>query len=564
MNKNKPNLVKSSDNTGAVLNGMQLKVQWNTFDWKKAEETVNRLQTRITKATIEGNLNLVKKLQYMLVNNFYCKALAVRKVTNNMGKRTPGIDNELWDTPESKMANVYKLNVGNYHAKALKRVYIGKTNDKKRLLGMPTMYDRAMQALYSIALEPVAEATGDNDSFGFRKYRNTQDAREQIYACLCKQTCAEWVLKGDIKECFDNISHDWLIKHIPMDKEILNKFLKAGFIDKSTFYYTDDGTLQGGIISPILANMALDGIESMLKEKYWTKPNGVTINYRNNRRKINFIRYADDFIITGDSQEVLEEIKEMLKEFLKERGLELSNEKTIIIHINGGFDFLGWNFRKYNGKLLIKPSKKNQKKFIENIRATIIRYRAMSQEDLIKKLNPMIRGWGKYHQGAVSREAYESMDNEIHQALWRWATRKHGKQSLKEIKEKYWKKVGTRNWVFCSKNARLIKLTDYPIIRYPKLKLGLNPFLPEGKEYYVERKYSIGLKYMSGKYKKVWENQKGICYFCSMPIDTNEEKEIHHIIPRNEGGNDSISNLAYCHPYCHKGNHGIQEIVTAL
>ncbi|MBU3189084.1 group II intron reverse transcriptase/maturase [Clostridium bowmanii] len=565
MNENKPNSVTLKNEAGANLDDKNLKVQWNTFDWKEAENVVNRLQTRITKATIEGNLNLVKKLQYMLVNNFYGKAIAIRKITGNVGSRTSGIDNELWDSPEKKMKNIYKLNVGNYKPKELKRVYIEKSNGKKRPLGIPTMYDRAMQSLYTLSLEPVAEATGDNTSYGFRKRRNTQDAREQIFSCMCKGTSAKWVLEGDIKGCFDNISHEWLIENVTMDKQILSKFLKAGYIYKNTSYRTDDGTPQGGVISPILANMALDGVETLLKEKYWKKgKTGTTISYRNNNNKVNYIRYADDFIIIGDSKENLEEIKIMIIDFMKIRGLELSEEKTIITHIDDGFDFLGWSFRKYNGKLLIKPSKKNQAKFMDNIRTTVMKNRAMSQEALIKKLNPIIRGWGKYHQGAVSREAYENMDNAIHETLWRWATRKHGKQSLGEIKDKYWKTIGTRNWVFCSENARLIKSTDYKIIRYPKLKLEMNPFLSDGKEYYAKRKYEIGLKYMSGKFKTIWERQNGLCCFCKLPLEPQGEKELHHIIPRKQGGDDTISNLAYCHTYCHKGHHGIQNIQTAL
>lgn len=565
MNKNKPNSGLSKDKTGAILDDLKLKVQWNTFNWNEAENVVNRLQTRITKATIEGNLNLVKKLQYMLVNNFYSKAIAVRKVTGNVGSRTAGVDNELWNSPEKKMKNIYKLNVGNYEPKALKRVYIEKSNGKKRPLGIPTMYDRAMQSLYALALEPVAEAAGDNNSYGFRKHRNKQDAREQIFSCLCKKTSAEWILEGDIKGCFNNISHEWLIKNVTMDKKILSKFLKAGYMYNNTSYDTNEGTPQGDIISPILANIALDGVEAILKQKYWIKgKSGTTIDYRNNKHKVNYVRYADDFIITADSKETLEEIKLIIRDFMEIRGLELSEEKTIITHIDNGFDFLGWNFRKYDGKLLIKPSKKNQAKFIDNIRTTVERYRAMSQEALIKKLNPIIRGWGKYHQGAVSREVFENMDNAIHETLWRWATRKHGKQSLKKIKDKYWKSIGSRKWVFCTENARLIKLTDYRIIRYPKLKLGMNPFLPDGKEYYVKRKYEIGLKYMSGKFKKVWEKQKGLCYFCNKPLEPQGEKELHHIVPKEHGGGDEISNLAYCHSYCHKGHHGIREIVPAL
>jgi len=221
------------------------------------------------------------------------------------------------------------------------------------------MHDRAMQTLYALALQPIAETTSDPRSFGFRLHRSTQDARQYAYCCLGGKSSAQWILEGDIKGCFDNINHDWLLDNIPMDTSIMRQFLKAGFVYNRHLNPTIAGTPQGGIISPILANMTLDGMEKTISSVYHVGKNGTIDKHRYNSHKVNFLRYADDFIVTADSEDIALEIAELITDFLKERGLELSFEKTRITHIDCGFDFLGWNFRKYNGKLLIKPSKKS-------------------------------------------------------------------------------------------------------------------------------------------------------------------------------------------------------------
>jgi len=243
--------------------------EWKSINWHQVEKSVNKLQTRITKAVIQNKWNLVKRLQYLLTHSYFAKLLAVRRVTQNKGKRTPGIDGEKWLTSNSKIKAVLSLTGKGYKAKPLKRVFINKPGKKKkRPLGIPTMYDRAMQSLYALALEPIAETMSDIRSFGFRKHRSTKDAREQIFLCLSKKNSAQWILEGDIKGCFDNINHQWLLTNIPIEKTILIQFLKAGFIYKRHLNPSKAGTPQGGIISPILANMALDGIEKLLLAEY--------------------------------------------------------------------------------------------------------------------------------------------------------------------------------------------------------------------------------------------------------------------------------------------------------
>ena len=333
--------ISSNTHISEDVSDKDLAKLWENFPWDKAEIFVKRLQTRIAKAVKNGEYRLAKRLQYLLTHSYYAKALAVKRVTSNRGRRSTGIDGEKWTTPQDKMKAVYELSPKGYRAKPLRRIYIPKPNSSKmRPLSIPTMYDRAMQALYAMALLPWAETTADRTSFGFRMKRNAQDAASYTFQCLSKRNSAQWILEGDIEGCFDNFAHNWMLSNIPLDKKILNQFLKAGFIYDGILYRNESGTPQGGIISPLLANMALDGMERLLKEHFPGK-------------KVHLVRFADDFLVTADSQETALQCMETITEFLNERGLELSEEKTQIVHINDGFDFLGWNFKKFRGKLLI-------------------------------------------------------------------------------------------------------------------------------------------------------------------------------------------------------------------
>lgn len=343
-------------------NDKVLAKQWKSMNWNEIQNQVNRLQTRIAKAAANGKMNEVKRLQYLLTHSFYAKALSVRKVTSNKGKKTAGVDKVLWSTPALKMKAVLSLTDNRYKSRPLKRVYIEKNGkNKKRPLGIPTMYDRAMQTLYALALEPVAETKGDTISFGFRKGRSAKDACEQAFNVLARKCAPTWILEGDIKGCFDNINHEWLQENIPMDNSVMKQFLKSGFVHEGNLFPTVMGTPQGGAISSLYANMTLDGLEKVIQDKYHRNTKGNIENHYRAKTKVNIIRYADDFIVTAATKEIAEELKIIIAQFLETRGLELSEEKTLITHIDNGFDFLGWTFRKFKGKLLIKPSKKSIK-----------------------------------------------------------------------------------------------------------------------------------------------------------------------------------------------------------
>jgi RNA-directed DNA polymerase len=462
-------------------------MDWRSLNWAKIHRQVQRLQMRIAKAAREGNLREAKAFQRLLTRSFAAKALAVKRVTENQGKKTPGVDGEIWSTPEAKVTAVLSLNRRGYKPMPLRRVYIPKSNGKKRPLGIPTMKDRAMQALYKLALEPVAETMADKNSYGFRPLRSTADAIQQCWIALNKKTSPFWILEGDIKGCFDNISHDWLMTNIPMDKDILRKWLKAGYIDLGTLYATSAGTPQGGIISPVLANMTLDGLEAELKKAFRQKD------------KVHMVRYADDFIITGTSKAILEDkVCPLVKSFLRVRGLELSLEKTRITHIDEGFDFLGQHIRKYGGKLLIKPAKKNVKAFLDKARKTVKGISEAKQVNLIRLLNPIIRGWANYHRHIVAKDTFAKVDHRIWQALWQWCRRRHPKKGTRWIKDKYFRKRGTRNWVFAAESktirpdgkpvmVELVSAAKIKIWRHIKIRGIANPFDPSWASYFKER-----------------------------------------------------------------------------
>src|SRR5436305_13940126 len=381
-------MTADQNTAGASFHGV---TDWHDIDWHKVNCNVRRLQARIVQATKEKRWGKVKALQRLLTHSFSGKALAVRRVTENQGKNTPGVDKITWNTPQKKLNAIYSLRQRDYRPQPLRRIYIPKKNGKKRPLGIPVMKYRAMQALYLLALDPIAETTADPNSYGFRPQRSTADAIEQCFCALGKQKSAPWILEGDIAGCFDAISHQWLLTHIPMEKAILKKWLKAGYLEQHILYPTEAGTPQSGIISPVLANMTLDGLERMLMQHF---PKVKTAE----GALVNFVRYADDFLVTGRTKELLEhKVKPLIEEFLRERGLHLSPEKTLITHIEEGFDFLGQNVRKYRAgkrhKLLITPSKKKVKAFLEKIRAIVKANKALSAGKLIENLNPILRVW---------------------------------------------------------------------------------------------------------------------------------------------------------------------------
>lgn len=534
---------------------------WEAIDWQKALAYVKKLQVRIVKAQKEGHYSKVKSLQWLLTHSFYAKALAVKRVTSNQGKRTSGVDHELWLTPQAKWSAISKLNRRGYRPQPLRRHYIPKKNGKIRPLGIPTMTDRAMQTLYKFSLEPIAETYADPNSYGFRIGRSTHDAIEQCFTDLNKGKSPEWILEGDIKGCFDHISHEWLLENIPMDTQILEKWLKCGYVETRKSFPTDEGAPQGGTISPTLMNMTLDGLERLLQERLPTRQK---VNGRTHFNKLNFVRYADDFIITGESPEFLrDKVLPVVKEFLTERGLQLSEEKTVITHIEDGFDFLGKNIRKYNGKLLIKPSKTSVKSFLEKVRSIIKGNKSIKQETLIRKLNPVIRGWVNNQRYVVSSKVFSRVDYEIYKCLWQWAKRRHKKKSHKWIAQKYWHHIGSRQWTFSVPYenqstegeplyCKLEYATDTKIIRFKKIVAEANPFDEYWTDYFEEREGEKLLNSTKGREKllTIWRRQHRRCPVCGELITSETGFKVHTPAGKN-------SQKIMVHKECHEEIHSL-------
>jgi len=533
-------------------------VDWNSIDWKKVYRNVRRLQARIVKAVEEGRWGKVKALQWLLTHSFSGKALAVRRVTENRGRRTPGVDAEVWDTPKKKAQAITRLHQRGYRAQPLRRVYIPKKHGRrKRPLGIPTKLDRAMQALYKLALDPIAETTGDPNSYGFRRERSPADAMAQCFQCFRQETSPTAVYEGDIRGCFDNISHEWLLENIPMEKRILRQWLKAGYIDRNVFYHTESGTPQGGIASPVLANMTLDGLEAVIA----VQPHRGT----KRQAKLHLIRFADDYVVTGSSKALLQEdIEPGVVEFLGERGLEASAEKTKLTDIEEGFDFLGQNVRKYKGKLLIKPSRQSVKVFLAKVRAIIAENQHASAGHLTMLLNPLIRGWTNYHRHVVSKKIFQRIDHEIFQALWRWAKRRHRNKSAKWIRNKYF----GRYWVFHGevshgdgdrREVRIFGAGKVPITRHVKVRAAANPHDPKWEHYFEKRLQARMKDRLQGKRRLsyLWQAQNGVCSLCQETLTEETAWEQHHIEPRVKGGPDTVDNLVLLHPTCHRQVHSL-------
>jgi RNA-directed DNA polymerase len=464
-------------------------IMWDQANWSHIAADVKRLQMRIAKAVRESRWGKAKALQHLLTRSHNGKMLAVKRVTENRGKRTPGVDGKIWSSPAARWNGMLSLRHRGYRTMPLRRVYIPKSNGKKRPLGIPCMKCRAMQALWKLALEPIAETLGDVNSYGFRPERSTADAIQHCFNALARRTSPEWILEGDIRGCFDNFSHSWILENVAMDKEVLRKWLQAGYIDEGTLFESRAGTPQGGVISPVIANMALDGLEAAVHASA-----GAT-RYARKYAKLNVIRYADDFVVTGASKEVLESrVLPAVKAFMAVRGLELSEEKTRITNIADGFDFLGQNVRKYSGKLLIKPARKSIKSLLDKVRAIIKGHASVTQEVLIHKLNPVIRGWAMYHRHVVAKVTFSSVDSHIWQLLWKWARRRHPTKGARWVRKKYFRLDGWRSWVFATESAargthglQRFQASTVPITRHVKICSSAHPFDPTWDDYFIRR-----------------------------------------------------------------------------
>ena len=546
-------------------------VGWNEIDWRKVERTVFKLQRRIYQASVSGNVQKIRKLQKTLLRSYSAKLLSVRRVTqDNQGRKTAGVDGIKSLSPEERFDLVSQLTV-NRKSKPVRRVYIPKSNGEKRPLGIPVMLDRAKQNLVKMVLEPEWEARFESESYGFRPGRSCHDAIEAIFNAIRYKP--KYVLDADIAKCFDRINHEALLEKLntfPTLRRQIRAWLKAGVVEGNKLFPTTEGTPQGGVCSPLLANIALHGIENQIRD-YYRSFKGVN---KSNERSLAFVRYADDFVLMHENLSVVQQCQNVIEQFLNKMGLELKPSKTRICHTlykyennPAGFNFLGFEIRqrkvgKYQTnslrgkplgfKTLIQPETKKVKEHYEKVANIIEKFKAKSQADLIGKLNPIIIGWTNYYSSACSKIAYRKLDNLIFNKLRGWAMFRHPNKNKFWIMGKYWQNIGSRKWCFATKakeNALILRLySDTPITRFTKVKGNKTPY--DGDWIYWSARM--------GKHpeapttiSRLLKRQKGQCNHCGLNFKDGDVMEIDHIIPKSKGGKNNFDNLQILHRHCH-------------
>lgn len=550
-----------------------LAYEWSTIQWHSIECQVYKLQKRIYQASKRDDKITVHKLQKLLLKSKSARLLAVRRVTqDNQGKKTAGIDGKKSLLPKERLELASTLNL-NYRPKAVRRIYIPKSNSKeKRPLGIPTIHDRAVQALAKLALEPEWEAKFEPNSFGFRPARCAHDAVMAIFNSIKQKS--KFVLDADIEKCFDKINHDKLLKKLntfPSMRRLIKGWLKAGIIENNVFYPSNAGTPQGGVISPLLANIALHGMEFHIKNSFPAKD----IQRKGFRKLIptpSVIRYADDFVIIHPDLEVVKACQVEISNWLKDIGLNLKESKTSICHTldshqdkDAGFDFLGFNIRQYpvsnkhsgkcHGKYLgfknvIKPSKKAQKKHLLRLREVIRSHRASPQAQLIHVLNPIIIGWCNYYNKTASAKTFSRMDAMVFQKLRRWAFRRHNKKSRTWTALKYWRIKERGKWDFGTPDGKLTLAfhRNFKIKSHIQVKGTRSPY--DGDWTYWGRRLQR-FPLLSPMSIKLLKRQQGICNHCELYFKSDDLMEQDHIIPRTHGGTHRMDNLQLLHRHCH-------------